>query len=125
MSSYATPNPPTPVTPWPPLNLKGPSDLCPGPKKPYKAPLGYFSYNLLLCPGTSLSKLLWRKASVANRFFTDTCIILSFAAVKLLVEGVLFDLKYIITISIKLMRTIQLNKAGFRSCKALVYCSGS
>jgi hypothetical protein len=30
MSSYAPLNPPTPV---PPLNLKGPSDLCPGPKK--------------------------------------------------------------------------------------------
>ncbi len=95
MSSYATLNPPIPV---PPLNLKGPSDLCPGPKKPYNAALGYFSYGLLLCPGTILSKLLWRKVSVANQFFTNTCIIISFAAVKHLVHGVLFGLNYIITI---------------------------
>jgi hypothetical protein len=96
MSSYATLNPPTPV---PPLNLKGPSDLCPRPIKPYKAPLGYFSYSLLLCPGTILSKLLWRKVSVANQFFTNTFIVLSFAApVKHLLQGVLFGLNYIITI---------------------------
>jgi hypothetical protein len=60
MSSYATLNPPTPL---PPLNLKGPSDLCPGPKKTYKAPLGYFSYSLLLCPGTILLKLLEKSPS--------------------------------------------------------------
>jgi hypothetical protein len=60
-SSYATPKPPTPP-PRPPLNLKGPSDLCPGPKKPYKAPLGYFSYGLLLCPGTILYKTVLKKS---------------------------------------------------------------
>jgi hypothetical protein len=62
--------------PQPPLNLKGPSDLSPGPKKPYKAPPG-----LLLIWSVAMS---WHFfiGTTANQFFTNTFIILSFAAVK-------------------------------------------
>jgi hypothetical protein len=95
MSSYATLNPPTPV---PPLNLKGPSDLCPGPKKTLQSTPG-----LLLIWSVAMSwhyfiETAMEKSLSRKPIFHKYVHYYKFCCCEAPMDGVLFGLNYIITI---------------------------